>query len=769
MIMDSTARKIESSGVEQHQFTIAANENIFQTLSTRLYRDPVRAVIREVLSNAIDATLQKGKDCPLPIVTLPTELEPEFKVTDFGVGMTDEEVMKVYTQYGSSSKSDSNEVIGGLGLGSKSPFSLVSQFSVTTSKNGECNSYIAFLNENGVPCITKVDTTPSDTTGTTVSLAVKHNEIDAFHSNLKRVLYFSLLVPRVVNMESEDMTEVREIRNKVASTSISHSRSYSYQSSSILEMGGVEYDVDLDILFPDSRLASLISNDYYLVMHCNIGDVQIQASREALSYTKKSADILRGLVIRAVMDTLLSSNKKVSAAELAKDWDTYKGLLSEVLKAKIAFSSSISTVSVEEIEARQKKLEAKKNRWEKVWFDFLKRDTKTPYPFFLLEHYSSWSTTTHTFSYSRSSSSNTYMFSLSDWKERIMSIIDRSCSSVTGIIPLDDKLFDKLPMEKDSRVRPSFRDAFNALYPERTSKNYIFVRRSDVEEVSKLLKLPIVEGFMEEYYSQRKSSGRRYSNGSRAKATSDFTRILVDSQSSCTTLQEAIDLAAAENKTLVFSVGTYATDSKDLVPPQNKDDKFVSNKAPVIENSGYTGSTVLRMLYKRLNVVFKDEEQFNLDNLIFIKLFARDYKANKEEIDKIAIDGYNAALTYCRANKDALINVTVPDSTGTQFYKTYTALKDYLTEEELDKSYFFTNAKKYKDAVDQVGREDRSRILYALSNIDESFNCSVKNTEVSYIDPKSYRMLNYVYWGFYGPDKTQAQDVIEYIRGIENW
>jgi len=62
-------------------------------------------------------------------------------------------VTKIYTTYFESTKTESNEFIGALGLGSKSPFSYTDNFTVTAIQNGRKGIYSAFINDVGVPSI----------------------------------------------------------------------------------------------------------------------------------------------------------------------------------------------------------------------------------------------------------------------------------------------------------------------------------------------------------------------------------------------------------------------------------------------------------------------------------------------------------------------------------------------------------------------------------------------------------------------------------------
>ena len=90
--------------------------HIFNVLRNQLYSDKILAVIREYSTNAVDAHIEVGKaDLPI-LVTLPSALTPEFKVRDFGRGLTETQVSEIYAMYGESTKRGTNEQIGHLKL-----------------------------------------------------------------------------------------------------------------------------------------------------------------------------------------------------------------------------------------------------------------------------------------------------------------------------------------------------------------------------------------------------------------------------------------------------------------------------------------------------------------------------------------------------------------------------------------------------------------------------------------------------------------------------
>jgi hypothetical protein len=110
------------SNVSQvNSFSIKATAKSFNILSSGLYANKIRAIIRELSCNAVDSHVAAGKaDVPFDVY-LPTALEPFFRIRDYGTGLDHEQVTNIYTTYFESTKTGSNDFIGALGLGSKSP------------------------------------------------------------------------------------------------------------------------------------------------------------------------------------------------------------------------------------------------------------------------------------------------------------------------------------------------------------------------------------------------------------------------------------------------------------------------------------------------------------------------------------------------------------------------------------------------------------------------------------------------------------------------
>ena len=156
--------------------------HIFNVLRNQLYSDKILAVIREYSCNAVDAHVEVGKKEEPIVVTLPTKLSLEFKVRDFGRGLTETEIGEVYAMYGKSTKRGTNEQIGQLGLGCKSAFSYGDNFIINSYVGGTKTSYNAFIDPSQVGRISKLSEEKSKgKSGIEIVIPVKLDDVDEFY------------------------------------------------------------------------------------------------------------------------------------------------------------------------------------------------------------------------------------------------------------------------------------------------------------------------------------------------------------------------------------------------------------------------------------------------------------------------------------------------------------------------------------------------------------------------------------------------------------
>lgn len=270
------------------EFRIRNSAKAFNILSSGLYANKIRAIVRELSCNAVDSHVAAGKsDTPFD-VHLPNQLEPWFAIRDYGTGLSHEQVTSIYTTYFESTKTNSNDFIGALGLGSKSPFSYTDNFTVTAIKDGVKGIYSAFINEAGVPSIAKMmDEETADPAGVEVKFSVNDRyDFSKFSDEARHVYRYFKLRPVVSgssNFEFRDVSyKEKDIIPGVHQT----------DGGSVAIMGNIAYPIDVPNA--DQTLGEL----RYLLgcgleMHFAIGELDFQASREGLSYIPQTIESIK--------------------------------------------------------------------------------------------------------------------------------------------------------------------------------------------------------------------------------------------------------------------------------------------------------------------------------------------------------------------------------------------------------------------------------------------------------------------------------------------
>lgn len=276
-------RNIESTfTAEKQNFTIEASAKAFQILSSNLYTDKPLAIVRELSANALDAHMQAKEKRPFSI-TLPNRMNPSFEIRDYGIGMSPDTIQTLYTTFFGSDKNGDNEAIGGLGLGSKTPFSYTDTFTLLSYWEGIKYTWLCMIQEDGQPSISMVKHDKcSEDRGIQYIIPVKQEDFYTFSNKAKSVLQY---FPKG-SYEANDI-EVAEVRYSLKQ------KEYGFRDSSAswprVIMGPIAYRLDKNALDEEiQRMYSKLLSNGRLDIFCGIGDIDIQASREALSYDKKS-------------------------------------------------------------------------------------------------------------------------------------------------------------------------------------------------------------------------------------------------------------------------------------------------------------------------------------------------------------------------------------------------------------------------------------------------------------------------------------------------
>lgn len=288
------------------EFKIRATAKSFAILSSGLYSDKIAAIVRELSCNAKDSHVAAGTPTVPFNLHLPTRLEPWFSIRDFGTGLTKEQVIKVYTTYFESTKTDSNEFIGALGLGSKTPFSYTTNFTVVSYKDGIQGIYTAFINDLGIPSIAVMsESETSESNGLEVKFAVENtSDFYRFEQAASNVFKYFEVLPNFTGSKVIVPSVKYDKQDIIPGVSTLQS-----SSTSIAVMGNIAYPID-SAAFGEEHRRLLRSG---LEMKFNIGELDIQASREGLSYIPQTVNAIK------IKLNLLSSQLNTIFAKMCND------------------------------------------------------------------------------------------------------------------------------------------------------------------------------------------------------------------------------------------------------------------------------------------------------------------------------------------------------------------------------------------------------------------------------------------------------------------
>ena len=295
---------VRSDDFEQSNYTIEASAKAFSILSDGLYSNKIRAVIRELSKNDYDAHVEAGKPKVPFNVTMPDRFNPYFAIRDFGTGLSHEDCMNLYTTYFGSTKTNTNDAVGCLGLGSKSPFAYTDSFIVTSYHNGKVRVYNSFKDEHNKPVfalMSEDDTTEAN--GLHVLFSVDTDDVQEFEEEAKEVYKYFKVKPNFnSDIEIEDFDYILT-GSTWGLLNTNKQRRWDIKAKAI--MGQVAYDLDVEQFSDNETVTAVLRTNLHI--HFAIGDVDITPSRESLSYneyTKKAIVEACEFVIEEMKETL---------------------------------------------------------------------------------------------------------------------------------------------------------------------------------------------------------------------------------------------------------------------------------------------------------------------------------------------------------------------------------------------------------------------------------------------------------------------------------
>lgn len=314
MKLHEQVREVSTSGHKSNSdFRIATSAKAFRILSDGIYSDKVKAIIRELSTNANDSHTEAGTEKPFD-VHLPMRSEPWFSVRDYGTGMSKEKIEDLYTTYFDSDRNTSNDFTGALGLGSKSPFSYTDNFTVESYYNGKKYTYSCYIDETGTPKVSLLlETETENENGVEVKFSVSENDFNEFAKKAGSVFYSFKTKPNLTGTQI-DFYE-RKVLHSGEDWELVQKDFRNRSAGAFALMGNVAYPIDTTPFIEklSNEEAALLENsscDIYF----ELGELDVSASRESLSYDMSTIKNIKMKASKIVNEIYERTKKEANKA-----------------------------------------------------------------------------------------------------------------------------------------------------------------------------------------------------------------------------------------------------------------------------------------------------------------------------------------------------------------------------------------------------------------------------------------------------------------------
>ena len=291
MIITDKTNPVLKSGIGKESHFNIKDENvahIFSILRNQLYSDKIGAIIREYVTNAIDAHIEANVDRPIS-VTIPTVFSNEFIVRDYGKGLSPQEIVEIFASYGASTKRQSNSFTGMLGIGSKSAFAYTKSFTVKSRYDGTETIYTAFIDESNIGTIAPIHSQPTDETGLSIHVTIQRDDFKQLHSSVEEFFKYIDYRPEFLG-SATFIPKPKYIIEGSYWKFIENQRNYWRREQDVyFVMGNVTYSTTVKILSTQLQIdLDWLErvNESILIVDVPIGKIKPSASRESLEFNE---------------------------------------------------------------------------------------------------------------------------------------------------------------------------------------------------------------------------------------------------------------------------------------------------------------------------------------------------------------------------------------------------------------------------------------------------------------------------------------------------
>ena len=298
-------------------------------LRDKIYSDKILAVVREYVCNALDEHKKHNISVPVDFGIRNTNEDSminEFFVRDYAAGLSEYDIRNVFGMYFRSTKSNSNNQIGGFGVGSKAGHCYTDTFYIKSHFNNVCTMYVCALGggSTGVPVgqILKVSESPTLETGLEISLQISNKDLVTFTNTCRSFVNFSASPIVFHNFQEQHVPFVPEntiSRNGFSFRVFKLNRSFKPVNDFIVKMGDVSY-LTTNLSSFLGKVSSL-NDDLIMIADIPIGKMSLPISRENFESTPNNQRVLEDVrkALVEIFEEDIKSIKPMNLQELLDD------------------------------------------------------------------------------------------------------------------------------------------------------------------------------------------------------------------------------------------------------------------------------------------------------------------------------------------------------------------------------------------------------------------------------------------------------------------
>jgi len=304
-------------------------------MTKNLYSDPIGSICREYISNAADANKENNSTEPIMVYFDESESGLYYCVRDYGKGLCQSDI-ELYTNLLSSSKRNSNDLIGGFGIGMKSAFSYTEEFFIDSYYEGTITKYILYVDpmtsELKRDMLHTEEFKEDSKTGIEIRIPIKHSDKDNFKTKtfaqtcFFENLYYDFLENNFTIFKQKTFSYIDQ--------------NYTRFHKMGLLLGPVRYPISDDLI----RKHNLYNMSPNICLRFEIGELSVVPNREQIIWDEKSVNAFEEKLERfkqELTDQLIENNKAIThISDFVKVGINYQYKLSHFDGSQVTFNCS---------------------------------------------------------------------------------------------------------------------------------------------------------------------------------------------------------------------------------------------------------------------------------------------------------------------------------------------------------------------------------------------------------------------------------------------